>query len=292
MKPRCPRKTCLNRAQPSKVQFHGSYSRSSDSKKIKRWFCQNCKRTFSQATNNPCFGHKKRRLNPEVRDFLESGVSMRQIARKLKIHRTTVARKRRFLSEQGLLANLKLLKKINFDQVRLVQFDDLETFEHSKGKPLSVTLVVTNQRLIIGYKVSRMPCKGRLAAKSRKKYGYRIDERPKNLRALFEDLSNELRPDVTLLSDQNPLYSAPLKEYFPKCTHSTSKSRRAAPIGQGEIKQGFYDPLFAVNHSCAKLRDLIKPLTRRSWCTLKAKFALKEHLNIFIRDHNVSLKLV
>lgn len=285
----CPRKTCLEHKNNPRIGFHGKYFRSSDSKYIKRWICLTCKRTFSQATSNPCFAQKKRRINSKVRDYLESGVAMRQIARKLRIHRITVARKRKFWSEQGFLKHPLLLKKIKPQECHFVQFDDLETFEHTKCKPLSVSIAVTNKRHILDFKVSRMSARGRLAEKSREKYGLRADERPQGWDTIFRRLSSQLKKDVVIISDKNPHYPKAIKLHFPNSIHRAVKGRKVAEIGQGELKVGGFDPLFQVNHTFAKLRDLIKPLTKKSWCTVKCKRALIEHLNIYVSYHNRQL---
>ncbi len=64
-----------------------------------------------------------------------------------------------------------------YPQVTSLEFDDLETFEHTKCKPLSATIAVESKtRRILGFRVARMPAKGLLAAISRKKYGYRKDD--------------------------------------------------------------------------------------------------------------------
>jgi len=70
-----------------------------------------------------------------------------------------------------------------------VQFDDLETFEHSKCKPLSVTLAVEkSSRRILGFEVSQMAAKGRLAIIARKKYGFQRDTRARGRARLFKTL--------------------------------------------------------------------------------------------------------
>ena len=211
---------------------------------------------------------------------------MRQIARILGVHRTTVARKRQFWSKQGIRFQKTFLKKEDHEIIRLIQIDDVETFEHTKCKPLSITMAVTNQRVILGAKVSKMPCKGRLAEFSRKEYGLRADERRQNIAELLKELSGVLRKDVTIVSDKSPFYPKAIQKYFPRAVHTTHRGRAPARTGQGELKKGAYDPLFSINHTAAKMRDLIKPLTRKTWCTTKAKFGLEEHLNIFIAAHN------
>ncbi|MBK7963583.1 MAG: hypothetical protein IPK04_21735 [Bdellovibrionales bacterium] len=43
-----------------------------------------------------------------------------------------------------------------------------------------------------------------------------------------------------------------------------------------------FDPLFAVNQRCAKLRSDIRRLTRRSWCTTKKPENLQGQLDLYI----------
>jgi len=77
----------------------------------------------------------------------------------------------------GLRAKDKLLnenKKL-YPKAVHIQFDDMETFEHTKCKPLSITLAVEEKtRRILDYQVSQMPAKGLLAEISRKKYGLKL----------------------------------------------------------------------------------------------------------------------
>ncbi len=118
----------------------GRFRRKSDGQRVQRYHCTSCSRGFSSATFNDCFRQNKRHFNHRVKmDFVE-GVSMRGIARKQNLHRTTVMRK---LLHLGLKAK-RNLKKTNerLPKVSHVQFDDQETCEQSKCKPLSITLAV------------------------------------------------------------------------------------------------------------------------------------------------------
>src|ERR1700741_947540 len=77
----------------------GSYHRTSDSKDVQRFRCLSCKKTFSSATKDPCFGQKKRQKNKLLSEYLASGVSQRRAAKLLRISRTTVARRLIFFGE-------------------------------------------------------------------------------------------------------------------------------------------------------------------------------------------------
>lgn len=216
-------------------------------------------------------------------ELLSSGVSQRRCARLLRITRATVAKKLIFL---GVQARAKLKFETQFLKVSHMQFDDLETIEHSKCKPLSVTLAVDSSRRILGFEVARMRAKGLLAKKSYKKYGLLPEERSWKRRLLFRELSTVLVPGAIIKSDSNPYYVDDVKEYFPDCTHVTCVGKRGAVTGQGELKKIVYDPIFSLNHTCAMLRANICRLIRKTWCTTKRRERLEHHLAIYAVYHN------
>jgi hypothetical protein len=203
----------------------------------------------------------------------------------LKTQQKTVAKKLEFLGLQARHFNLLHRRKIApLDQL---QFDDLETFEHTKMKPLSVTLMVEKQtRFILGFEVSRMPAKGHLAKRSIKKYGPRKDERAEARDRLFRRVKDFIEETALFESDENPHYGPTLKKHFPKAEHITCKGQRGAVTGQGELKKVAFDPLFSLNHTCAMLRANINRLFRKTWCTTKKIQPLIDHLEIYVMYHN------
>src|SRR6202453_3076827 len=121
----------------------------------------------------------------------------------LGVHRTTVVRKFRYMAEQCRMAQEKWLRRFEKSPLKEVYFDEMETFEHSKLKPLSVPLAVSFERYILDVGVAEMPAKGLLAEKSRKKYGKRKDERPRALRRMLRKIASMTEPNAILHSDQN-----------------------------------------------------------------------------------------
>lgn len=220
---------------------------------------------------------------------MTAGVSQREAARVLRINRKTVVRKFRSLIKT---AKPKLLDaNRSFAPCLEVEFDDLETFEHTKLKPVSVTLMVESKsRRIISFEVSRMPAKGTIAALSRKKYGYRRDERPKARKKLFADVSDFVSPTAIIRSDSNPHYPRDVQKYFPKARHETVLGGRGAVVGQGELKKLKWDPIFSLNHTCAMLRAHINRLFRKTWCTTKRIDQLEGHIALYALVHNQRLK--
>jgi hypothetical protein len=243
---------------------------------------------FSKATLDPCFKQLKRQYNSLIVELLVSEVSQRRCAYILKLNRKTIKRKFIFM---GVAAKAKL-KKYNFlfPKANLVEFDDMETFEHTKCKPLSITLAVEGKsRRILGFAVSQMPAKGLLVRKALKKYGYRRDERSRGRRKLFRALQPLINEAAIIKSDQNPHYPKDVREFFPQATHLTYLGKRGAIVGQGELKKVRFDPLFSLNHTCAKIRGDVNRLIRKTWCTTKKKERLELHLALQALYHNQSL---
>lgn len=266
----------------------GFYYRTSDRKKIQRFRCVHCRFTVSNATFSPAIRQKKRHKNSSLAILLASGVSIRRAAMILNVHRRTIERKLLYL---GLVAEFNLRKE-NFKRgvAAIVEFDDLETFEHTKFKPLAVTLAVESRtRRILAVEVSRMSAKGRLAKKAREKYGRRLDERKKGRERLFWKLEPLTAETAVIKSDANPYYPPDVKRFFPRATHEIFLGERGAITGQGELKKTAFDPLFSLNHTCAMLRANINRLFRRTWCTTKKPENLYAHLMIYANFHNTRL---
>jgi transposase-like protein len=294
MIPGCPNASCPSRShigpEVARVVRNGFFFRSSDSRSIQRFLCRSCGKHFSRATGHPCFSQKKRRINFLLGRLLCSGVSQRRAARILRVNPKTVVRKFRFLAGQAQLEHQNWLSKIPPKSIQTCHFDDLETAEHTKCKPLSVALAVDpNMRKILGFQVSQMPAKGLLARIARKKYGARKDLRPMGWDRALGDLRLVLSEKVEITSDENPHYPKFIQMHFPHSRHIQVKGGRGSISGQGELKKLRFDPIFALNHTCAMLRANLNRLFRRTWCISKTRQGLIDHLWIYTVYHNTVL---
>ena len=285
---KCPKKCHLKEpGMTPKTKKRGFFFRKSDSRKIQRYTCLICGKGFSKATFSSCYKQKKRRFNEVLFKLLSSGVSMRRAALILKLHRTTVKRKLVFLANRSKKRHKELLIKLQKNPVLNFQFDDLITIEHTKMKPLSISLAVdTDKRVILGAEVSRIPAFGLLAEKSRKKYGQRPNDHSIGLLKLFEKIQKVVHKNATIKSDEHKLYSKFVKKFFPKGEYLRFKGKRGSIAGQGELKKVKFDPLFVLNHTCAMLRANINRLVRKTWCTTKDPEMLQNHLHIYMDFHN------
>jgi transposase-like protein len=264
----------------------GRFYRHSEARWIQRYKCKECGRNFSNATGTLEFRQKKRRVNLSLFRLLCAGVSMRRSAFLLDIDRRTVDRKLAYLAKKSRLNHAQFLAQIK-GSVKSFEFDDLITSEHTKMKPLSVSLAVdANRRFILGAKVGRIPAFGLIAEKSRQKYGRRKSEHRRTLTELFEEVAATVAPKALIQSDEHTSYPEFVKKYLPGREHLRHPGGRGAIVGQGELKKKVFDPIFTLNHSCAMLRAGINRLIRKTWCTTKRPDRLQMHLDIFLDFYN------
>jgi len=216
---------------------------------------------------------------------------MRESSRVLKLNKKTVVRKMIHMGERAQVRLDKLNQKR--PKSKIIEFDDLETFEHTKCKPVAVGLAVEYKtRWILCYEVAQMAAKGLLAAKSLKKYGKRADKRTQARAKLLNRLKNYVQADCIIKSDENPHYQNDFKKFFPKASLFVYKGRKSSLGGQGELKKVGFDPIFSINHTFATLRYRTSRLIRKTWSTTKKKERLNLHLALIILHHNLSLKPV
>ena len=271
--PHCQSHGCLRKK--------GYFSRKTGPKlRIARFFCVQCRRHSSEQTHVLSEGHRRPELNRLVYLLLSSGVSQRRTARLLGTTQTTVARKLVRLSRFAAAYQEARLAEMG-GSVTTAVFDEMETFEHSKCKPLSIALAVEQgSRLILAAHVARMPAKGRLAATARRRYGYRRDRRRDALASTLRTVARVAVSGLTVKSDECPRYPSAVRAHLPGAKHRTFKGRRGCVVGQGELKAGGFDPLFSLNHSCAMFRDNLKRLSRRTWCTYMVPPIVQEKRNL------------
>ena len=219
--------------------------------------------------------------------ILSSGVSQRRSAKLCKLSSRTVARKLIYLAKKAREENQEFLRQLENDKVEHLQFDDLITYEHTKLKPLSVSVAVdAKRRYILGAEVAIIPSFGHLAKLSRRKYGKRINEHREKLHALFMKIAPAIEFNAIVKSDEHNEYKGMVNKFLPKSNYSQHKGERATVAGLGELKKNFRDPLFPINHTLAMLRANINRLFRRTWCSTKSIKSFCDHLQIFIYFYN------
>jgi transposase-like protein len=285
----CPNLECPSFATKKFVKKDGHFYRRCQSRLIQRFRCNTCRRKFSHATGTLEFGQRKRRVNSKLRDQLCSGVSLRRAAKNLGLNRITVERKLDYLAKKARKSHRNFLEEMR-GKVTHLQMDDLITIEHTKMKPLTVSIAVdAKRRYILGVEVASIGAFGKLAQASRKKYGRRPNHHKRALKKLFRKMSSTVAVGATIRSDEHKRYPQILAHYLPGRTHETFKGGKGCVAGQGELKKLGHDPLFIVNHTNAMMRANVNRLFRRTWCTTKRPAHLQQHLDVFMEYYNSKL---
>lgn len=234
----------------------------------RRYFCLSCRQSFSNQTRHPTYRQKRPDLNTQIQKLLASGMAQRQAVRYLGCSKNTVDKK--------LLWLFNSLSKIERKSSPTVLFiDEMESIEHTKLKPLTIPIAVGCDYRIYAMTVGRINAKGLLAGRSKRKYGHRKDEKLDALHRCFSKLrSSFLKSPRTIRTDESPFYKSLVKRYFPDSIHETYSSRELTRKRKEmvflNLEKKVFDPLFPLNQRCAKLRQDIKRLSRRSWCTTKS----------------------
>ncbi|MEK2690079.1 hypothetical protein [Bdellovibrio sp. GT3] len=253
---------------------------------IPRFKCRDCNVGYSTRTHSPTYRQKRLDLNDAIVKYHNAGVSLRETARNLNCSYITVYKKFIWLGLRALQVNRNKTLK-----AEVIYFDEMLSIEHTKLKPLTIALAVNENYEILGAHVGRVPAFGKTAHTARKKYGYRENESKKKIEQLLTQLQGQLTNTPSeIRSDQKGEYTAIVEKVFPtiKYQQFKSKGNKEKLREQKHLKseKAKHDPLFPLNQRCAKLRDHLKRLARRNWCTTKLPKHLELSLNLYIAKNN------
>lgn len=213
---------------------------------------------------------------------------MRQAARLTGAARETVARRMRYLGAHCRAYHEAAVKGHGLAGVFLM--DELETFETDRLiQPVTVPVLIQGGSLfVIHVETAPLPSRGRLDAYRtlrKMRYEARFGVRKSGSRAAVESTLLQLR---TLLkngeflhirTDKKSTYRALVRRHFAKSfgSHELVSSKR---------RRTRRNPLFAINHTLAMMRDGVSRLVRRSWGASKLRERLDDHLWIWISYRN------
>jgi transposase-like protein len=250
---------------------------------VPRYQCKACGKKFSSHTAKPYYRQKKPYLNREVFSLYSSTLTQRRMARHLKVTRTTIVRKFLYLARLSKKQHESELRK--WGATARVQFDEMESFEHTRLKPLTIAVAVDERSgKILATSVATIPAKGPLASISRAKYGYRPDHATK-ARTRVINIISQVAPFALVVTDAHPQYPALIESILPKATHKVAKRAKRA-FQADSSRRNVDDELFRLNHMASTLRHDLSRLLRRVWVTTKKASRLEAHLDLYIAYHN------
>lgn len=279
---KCPHCGTRSTRQRRFYRRHGSYRTQWNGRFVPRYRCVDCRRTFSAQSFRETFGQHRPDVNAMVLKLYASGVTQRRMAKVLAVSRSTIERKFLFLSGLARRAHEAWLALQR--DVALVHFDEMETFEHTKLKPVSIALAVQARTgAILGVSAEPMSYKGPLAHVAFGKYGPRLDRSGVGISRVLEAVARVAGSPCLIVTDESPKYPRRVRKALPQATH---RAVRRVPPPLAQRRRNVDDPLFALNVTAAKLRNDLSRLSRKTWVTTKKIPRLQAHLDLYLAWNN------
>ncbi|RYZ76832.1 MAG: hypothetical protein EOP04_31615 [Proteobacteria bacterium] len=151
-----------------------------------------------------------------------------------------------------------------------------------KRNPASISIAVNEESgRILAINVAWMPLKGRLVEKMNREgipFPEYQDQRPSAYDASFKAINSQaMGYPITVVTDGYPSYPGYVKRNVEK-----------NPIHQVSLRNASadHDPMFWLNHVCARIRADLSRMGRKTWCVSRSIEALQHHLNIFMEFFN------
>ena len=288
--PACPHSGCPASRPGSAFEYRcaGSYRRRCDGRSVARFRCGTCHLTFSVQSFRLDYGLRRPELDRPIFLGFVSKVSHRQAARTLGTTRPTV---RRRLLRYG--AHAKELHELLFEGKRVqgsFSLDEAETFERDRRlEPVTLpVLIERGSRFLLHVETAALPARKTTSpALEKRKHELALARGPRRngsnaaVERCFEVLRDHTGPErrVDVVTDLKSTYPNLLKKVFEKrkLAHLTTSSKE---------KRNVKNPLFAINHTLAMLRDGVSRLVRRTWCHAKLRERLQLHVWIYVAWRN------
>lgn len=295
--PRCPYDDCPAHEPPRDGDppfafvRRGSFVRQGDGRRVQRFRCRTCTRSFSSQSFRLDYRLQRLDTLAPIYAALCSKTTLRKTARNLRVGRSHVVRRLVRLAEHGRshhehrLAEAVKRGGCGAD----FQFDELETFEtHRKLKPVTACVLIEEATgFLVSIEVGALAPRGnRTPDEERKLAEYEEREGPRRceswdvVQKTAAAIARVARRDelVEVTTDCKTSYAKALaKSLGERLVHKVVSSR--APRGTGSR-------LFPVNHTLARLRDLVSRLVRQTWAVSKMRAWLALHLDVLIAFRN------
>lgn len=286
--PNCPNRDCRFHRNESGERFFvkkGYFRTEWNRQPVPRYRCKSCGKFFSSHTFRETYRQKKPFLNDEIFRWYASATTQRRMAIVMRINRKTVVRKFLFMA---YLARKEHERRVAAGELKtgLVEFDEVETFEHTRLKPLSIAVAIREKTgEIIEAQVATMNCKGPLAKISQFKYGWRQDTREAAREDVLRMVNKCSKANITIRSDAQGYYAPQIKRWVPHAKHEQVNSQRVRQT-ESLSRRNVDDKMFRMNLTAAKFRHDMSRMARRVWVTTKDRMRLQAHLDLYIAWNN------
>jgi transposase-like protein len=288
--PRCPNHGCPQHRRPEPRFYvrRGYYHPLCRAHPVPRFRCRTCGRGFSRQTFRVDYRDHRPDLNAKLFVSIATATGLRQTARNIGLSYKSTRRKFKKLARHLFRLNLNLRGPLKNGAV--LMFDELETYEGRRNtRPLTLPLLIEKEtRFAIWSECAPIRPRGKMTkareraiARDAQKYGERVDRSRRAIGRTLRrgaELVSQLSV-VELHTDEKSSYPAAARRAFGKerLVHRTTNSKLA---------RGTWNPLFAINHSEAMVRDLLGRMRRESWLVTKKRRFLDLAIQMWMAHRN------
>ena len=279
--PFCPTPRCKFHVDPTGWRWTrwGSFSRQRAPRRVPRYRCSQCRRTFSSQTFRSSYWLKRPDLLPVLYEGLNNGSALRQLARSHRVSPSTLMGQAARLGRHCLLFHHAQCPPQPPGEP--VVIDGFESFEFSQYYPLHVNVAVgAESHFLYAFTDAELRRKGRMTAAQKRRrsvlertYG-RPD--PKAVETSIAELLRLLAPEtssLTIRSDEHRAYPRAFRRVPGVCVaHECTPSRQARTTG---------NPLFPVNRLDLLVRHCGANHRRETIAYSKRRQALLERFAVF-----------
>jgi transposase-like protein len=245
--PHCPNPSCPFHVDPRGWRWRkkGFFGRRAPPRRIQRYVCARCRRSFSSQTFSTTYWLRRPTLPRAVFGRLLSCAAYRQIARDLGVSPTTVLRQAERLGRHCLLFHERLRPK--GAPAEPVVVDGFESFEFSQYTPVHFhTAVGAHAHFVYGFTDSELRRKGRMREAQRRRRSV-LERRfgrpdPQSIEREMATLLAIVVPRgarIELRSDDHPAY--------PRALRRLADRGFAHAVTPSTARRTARNPLFPVN---------------------------------------------
>ena len=244
--------------------------------KTARYECLDCFKTFTKRTGAVNYRKRKQELRDKITRMYCERMSLRGIARTLNIDIKTAVRYFLENSEVSKNRNLKDLKQGKI-KTSFMQFDQLETYEHTKRRPVGIQISIRHKTgEIISAKVGYAPLRALSVSKKEIETWNKEFASNKNLIDMLIESKDALKKNQSTITCDS--YRPQIK-VLQNLVKDTSIQIQPSTKENKKIDRVF-----------RKMRQDISRLGRKTLSTTKKIENLQRHLDLYI-DYNNNQRL-
>lgn len=241
--------------------------------KTQRYKCKVCKKTFTKRNNSINYRHRKQHLRDAITNMYCERMSLRGIARTLNISYPTVVK---YFRENAKLAKKATKKRLNEKGLitSYVQFDQLETYEHTKRKPVGIQLSIRHKTgEIISAKAGYIPIRALTVSKPYSTEWNKRANQSNHTYRMLQETKKALNPKGSTITcdgyrPQIKLLKNICKQPFITIQPSSKEHKK-------------------IDRVFRRMRQDMSRLGRKTLSTTKRLEHLQNHLDLYTDYHNI-----